>query len=114
MEKLQHEVHYTRAQLTAIYTAAHAPLWVTAVQAEMQAGQLSNLTLPLLEKLRFILPEDAEPLLREIRARQGITSEAQIDLDVLKGDQRLFAGVLNAAVFESSDPMRSTEILVDA
>jgi len=115
LQKIEQQRQYAQAQITTLLNiAAGAPLWVVAVQTEMQEGQLSSLTLPLLEKLRFIVPEDAEPLRCEIYARQGLTSDTLLDPDTLVGDQRLFAGILNAAALESSDFTRATEVLVDA
>jgi len=115
LQNVEQQRQYAQAQVTALLNiAAGAPLWVAIVQTEMQEGQLSSLTLPLLEKLRFIVPEDAEPLRREIYARQGLMPDALLDPDTLVGDQRLFAGILNAAALESSDFTRATEVLIDA
>ena len=95
-------------------TALTAPLWIAAVRADIQAGRISELTLPLLERLRTAMPEHAQPLIAQIRARNGLSSDQPINLDGLAGEERLFAAVANSLTLDPAADPAAFESLLDA
>lgn len=95
-------------------TALSAPLWIAAVRADIQAGRISELTLPLLERLRSVMPEHAQPFIDQIRARNGLAPEQPINLDGLAGEERLFAAVANSLTLDPAADPAAFESLLDA
>jgi hypothetical protein len=101
-----------RQQLFA--TALAAPLWIAAIRADIQAGRISELTLPLLERLRAVLPQHAQPLIVQIRARNGLAPEQPIDLTGLTGEERLFAAITNSLSLDPAADPTAFDSLLDA
>jgi len=114
VKRFQTAINKLKAELVVLQMLPHAPLWVAAARAELASGQITTLTLPLLERLSQVAPEYADSLILEIRARQGVTGDALIDLNHLNGQDRFFAGLLNASALQTEDWMQATEVLLDA
>jgi tetratricopeptide (TPR) repeat protein len=111
---LQEQLEILRTRIELVLVAQNVPLWAAAVRSEIADGELTSLTLPLLERLRSTSPQYALPLIAEIRARNGIPADRLIDLSELEGEQRLFAGVANSMALEAEDPLDAIEVLLDS
>jgi len=112
--EFQQQVDYLQSRAELLSTAQNVPLWAAAVRAEVDDGEITNLTLPLLERLRTSSPQYAVPLIAEIRARNRIAEGSFFDVSQLAGDQRLFAGIANSINLELTDPFAAIEALLDA
>ena len=118
---LEAQINENHAQIASLQTRSelirvsqNMPLWAAVVRAEIADGEITNLTLPLLERLRSMLPQYTLPLIAEIRARNGIRADELIELSHLEGDERLFAGVANSITLEADDPLSAVEVLLDS
>lgn len=111
---LREECENLRLRRLLLSTAHQIPLWVAVVREDLSRGEISVLTVSLIERMRLKYPEYAEPLLAEIYARNGSSSNTPLNLSGLTGDARLFAGIANANALESTDPLGAIEGLIEA
>jgi len=111
---LQQKLDALRVQSSLLATAQEIPLWVAAVRADLARGEVSNLTLPLLEHMRMSEPHYAAPLVAEIRARNALSPQTLFDLSSLSGEARLFGGVANSFALESDNPLAVVEVILEA
>lgn len=112
--RLQQTLDALRTQISLLATAQEIPLWAAAVRADITRGEISNLTLPLLEHMRMSEPHYAAPLVAEIRARNAVSPQTLFDLSNLTGEARLFGGVANSFALESENPLAAVEAILEA
>ncbi|XWX05456.1 hypothetical protein VZO05_07810 [Aggregatilineales bacterium SYSU G02658] len=114
IDHLQQTLHTLRTQVSLLATAREVPLWIAAVRADIARGEISKLTLPLLEHMRMSEPHYAAPLIAEIRARNASSPETLFDLSELSGEARLFGGIANSFALEADNPLAAVEAILEA
>jgi hypothetical protein len=102
-----------RQQVVSLQVCSRIPLWAAVIRADMKSGVLSDSSLALLERMRSVEPDVANPLLAEIRARNHLVPDEPFDLSGLSGEARLFAGLANSLLVEKTDTLQSVEVLLD-
>jgi tetratricopeptide (TPR) repeat protein len=77
LHRLVADIRDAESHLNLLRLSRHAPLWVAAARAELTTGKISPMLLPLLDKLKAVLPQEAAGITAEIAARSKDGADLQ-------------------------------------